>query len=212
MRHRAPGLVLVGGSVQDSAMNERENRIVDIAIELAQQEGFKGVRMREVAARSGCALATLYRHFPSKDDLLLAALNREAQALDRRMRRRPPHGSTPLERIVEHFAAATQTLFRRPALAREILRTAMSDDHELWGKLRPFHRVAGDLVVAALRGDPEATLDQANPDEQKVCQVLQQVWFAALVGGVGGRHRQGEVVSRVETAAELVLRGAKLDT
>ncbi|MEE9278846.1 MAG: TetR/AcrR family transcriptional regulator [Myxococcota bacterium] len=192
-------------------MNEREERIVDTAVELAKDGGFKAVRMREVAALSGCALATLYRHFPRKDDLLLAALNREAQFLDRRMRSKPPAGSTPLERVTAHFDAATKTLFRRPALAREILRAATSDDAELWGKIRAFHQVAGDLVVAALRGDPDASLSNATEEELKVCQVLQQVWFAALVGGVSGRDRPHEVSRRLHTAAELVLRGAKLD-
>ncbi len=192
-------------------MKAREQRIVDTAVKLAKDGGFKAVRMREVAAKSGCALATLYRHFPTKDDLLLAALSREAQALDLRMRRQAPRGKTALERVTAHFDAATQALFRRPAVAREILRAATSDDPELWTKIRAFHGIAGDLVIAALRGDPDATLQDASPQEAKVCQVLHQVWFASLFGGIGGQLKRSEITTRVRTAAELVLHGAELD-
>lgn len=204
-------LVLARAAVQDSRMQNREQRIVDTAVELARDGGFKAVRMREVAAKSGCALATLYRHFPKKDDLVVAALSQEARSLERRMRRQPPRGETALERITAHFAAATQTLFRRPDLAAEILRAAASDDPELWEKVRAFHGIAGDLVIAALRGDPGSTLEEASALEQTVCQVLQQVWFAALFGRLRGQFGDSEVSLRVRRAAELVLRGADLD-
>lgn len=193
-------------------MDAREQRIVQTAVELAESGGFKAVRMRDVAARSGCALATLYRHFPTKDDLLLAALNREAEALDRRMRRRPPRGRTPLARITAHFAAATETLFRRPALAREIVRAATADNSELWRRIRGFHGVAGDLAIAALRGDPQAKLSEGSALERRVSQILYQVWFASLVGAVGGQYPPSEIPRRVRAAAQLVLRGAGLET
>ena len=194
---------------QDGAVSW-ESRIVDTAVDLATNGGFEAVRMRDVAAQSGCALATLYRYFPAKDDLLLAALTREARALERRMRRRAPGGQTALERVTDHFAAATRALFRKPMLAREIVRAATSDA-TLWHRLRALDGLAGDLVIAALRGEPEATLRHATPAELGVCQVLYQVWFAALVGAVSGRHGPTEIARRVRNAAELVLRGAGID-
>jgi AcrR family transcriptional regulator len=50
-------------------------RILDAAAALFTEHGVRGVGVDTVIARSGVAKATLYRHFPSKDDLVLAYLD-----------------------------------------------------------------------------------------------------------------------------------------
>jgi AcrR family transcriptional regulator len=54
-------------------------RILSTAYALFSQRGIRDVGVDEVIARSGVAKATLYRHFPSKDDLVLAFLQRREQ-------------------------------------------------------------------------------------------------------------------------------------
>jgi AcrR family transcriptional regulator len=49
-------------------------RILDNAYELFSRRGIRAVGVDEVISRAGVAKATLYRHFPSKDDLVLAFL------------------------------------------------------------------------------------------------------------------------------------------
>ena len=66
-------------------MEERAQRIVDTAVELAEQGGFVAVRLRDVAAEAVVALGTLYRRFRSKEDLLVAALEIEMTALEERL-------------------------------------------------------------------------------------------------------------------------------
>ena len=61
-------------SERDLETAARRERMVDAAVELAVTGGYESVQMRDVAARAEVALGTLYRHFPSKDHLLLAAL------------------------------------------------------------------------------------------------------------------------------------------
>src|SRR5687767_15794759 len=46
-------------------------RIVAAAIEIADTEGLAGLSMARVAEKLGCATMSLYRHVPSKDDLLV---------------------------------------------------------------------------------------------------------------------------------------------
>ena len=54
-------------------------RILDNAYELFSRRGIRGVGVEEVISRAGVAKATLYRHFPSKDDLVLAFLEQREQ-------------------------------------------------------------------------------------------------------------------------------------
>jgi AcrR family transcriptional regulator len=78
--------------VDTQTPNARE-RIVATAYELFTRRGIRDVGVDEVVERAGVAKATLYRHFPSKDDLVLEFLNeREAQwtidIVERRSRER----------------------------------------------------------------------------------------------------------------------------
>ncbi|WP_446217109.1 TetR/AcrR family transcriptional regulator [Micromonospora sp. IBHARD004] len=55
-------------------------RILDTAFRLFYAHGPRGVGVDTVIAESGVAKATLYKHFPSKDDLVLAYLDKVDQA------------------------------------------------------------------------------------------------------------------------------------
>src|SRR5207248_11031767 len=54
-------------------------RILESAYELFSRRGVKGVGIDEVIERASVAKATLYRHFPSKNHLVLAFLQRREQ-------------------------------------------------------------------------------------------------------------------------------------
>ena len=55
------------------------DRLLDTAYEMFSTRGVRDVGVDEVIERAGVAKATLYRHFPSKDDLVLAFLERREQ-------------------------------------------------------------------------------------------------------------------------------------
>jgi AcrR family transcriptional regulator len=58
-------------------------RILDNAYELFSHRGIRAVGVEEVISRAAVAKATLYRHFPSKDDLVLAFLAQREQVWTR---------------------------------------------------------------------------------------------------------------------------------
>jgi AcrR family transcriptional regulator len=58
--------------------NARE-RILETSYELFSRRGVRDVGIDELIARAGVAKATLYAHFPSKDDLVVAFLERREQ-------------------------------------------------------------------------------------------------------------------------------------
>ncbi len=179
-----------------SVVRERVDRIVATAVELAEAGGFENVRLREVAAVSGVALGTLYRHFRSKEDLLLAALAREIEGLERRNLERPAPGDDALERVTGFFRTATRALCRKPNLARAVLRAVAAGDHDLTEKVTRFHANVATMTIDALREPPLAGAANEPPSarEHAIADVLQSVWFAALVGWAGGLHGQNIVV------------------
>src|SRR3954447_5080881 len=89
----------------------RRERILDAAMELATEGGYDAVQMREVAERADVALGTLYRYFPSKVHLLVAAMGRTFQSLQESVRVDGSDG-TPQERVYRVVAAVTRYLAR----------------------------------------------------------------------------------------------------
>jgi AcrR family transcriptional regulator len=64
----------------ESAVPEKENvrdRILATARELIYREGARAVGIDRIVAESGVAKMSLYRWFPSKDDLIVAVLHEE---------------------------------------------------------------------------------------------------------------------------------------
>jgi AcrR family transcriptional regulator len=84
---------------------QARERILDTAYDLFSHRGIRDVGVDEVIAKAGVAKATLYRHFPSKDDLVLAFLERRDQRwthewLEAEAKRR---GNTPEEQLLAIF-------------------------------------------------------------------------------------------------------------
>ncbi len=64
-------------------------RILDAAYGLFWRQGFLRVSMDDVAARADVTKRTLYQHYPSKDDLMAAALAHSSELAMKRMREFP---------------------------------------------------------------------------------------------------------------------------
>lgn len=51
------------------------DRILDIVATMLETDGYDAVQLREVARRAQSSLATIYKHYSTRDELILAALN-----------------------------------------------------------------------------------------------------------------------------------------
>jgi AcrR family transcriptional regulator len=61
-------------SFKEQMLQAREDAIIQSVNRLLADKGFDGMTVDEVAADVGIAKASLYRHFPSKEDLAAAAM------------------------------------------------------------------------------------------------------------------------------------------
>jgi AcrR family transcriptional regulator len=71
--------VLETGQEAAQVRSSARERILDAAYELFSRRGIRAVGVNEVIERAGVATATLYRHFPSKENLVLAFLDLREQ-------------------------------------------------------------------------------------------------------------------------------------
>src|SRR2546429_9333633 len=88
-----------------AANEETRKRIVDAAIALHAEKGVLGTSWPDIAKRADVALGTVYRHFPSLDQLVPACTSENA------LRTRPPGPriqvglACPVKRISKYVRA-----------------------------------------------------------------------------------------------------------
>jgi len=197
---------------RSTSSRDRGDAILDAAIELAESGGFDHVRQREVAARANVALGTLYKRFRSKEDLLAAAMSREAERLEKKLERRPAHGTTIPTRVSAFFAIATRHICKRPQVAHAMIRAMASGVPEIAAKVAGYQGRMTGLVIAAMRGRGKLEfVDAAGapPTEREMTYafMLLQLWFASLVGWSAGLVVQTTVTDQMSRAAHVLAKG-----
>lgn len=65
-----------GSERKNESPPSARDRILEVAGRLFYREGYRGVGVDRVIAEADVAKATFYKHFPSKDDLIVAWINR----------------------------------------------------------------------------------------------------------------------------------------
>jgi AcrR family transcriptional regulator len=143
---------------------DARERILDSAYELFARKGVRGVGIDEVVERADVAKATLYRHFPSKDDLALAFLARREERWTRawveaEARRR---GATPEERLLAIFDVFDEWFrgaeFEGCSFINVLLETA-DREHALRrasaAHLANIRTIVGELAAEAGLREPE---------------------------------------------------------
>jgi AcrR family transcriptional regulator len=141
-----------------AAPTSARDRLVATADRLFYVHGLRAVGIDRVIAEAGVAKATLYAHFPTKDDLILAALrHRETAVLDFLQAGTARHGGG-----LRGFFAALKDWFGMPGFRGCAFQNATAEladpRHPAAAFVRDFkrrfHACMAELVVAA--GAPPA--------------------------------------------------------
>ncbi len=91
---------------QPKAASEARRRVLETADRLFYQEGLRAVGIDRIIAEAGVAKMSLYKHFPSKDDLILAVLKyREEKVLEFFQTAMERHGKRTKDHLRCFFAA-----------------------------------------------------------------------------------------------------------
>jgi len=200
--------------VTETDEKSRRAKIVDVAIRLAQGRGFDAVGLREVAEQAGVALGSLYRSFSSKEEIIGAAVQAQTERLRRQFDRRPAAGDTALARLDNLFSRMTRALTRRPAFARTVLGAVSTNHPDIAGAVLEHDGETTRIVVAAIRGcsPHQVEVTSYTEEETNVAFLLRHIWFASMVGWSADLYSAKVVLGHVHTAAELLLRGADLES
>ena len=144
-------------------------RIRRAAYELFSRQGVNGVGVDAVIARAGTAKMTLYRHFPSKDELILDFLRRREQLWTEQWLRHESsvRGERPQDQLLAIFDLFSEW-FARPDFEGCAFLTTMMEinqpDHPVFqASVRHLAHIRGylcELAEAAGVADPQRVARQ----------------------------------------------------
>lgn len=118
--------------------------VVTAAVEMADEQGVRGVSMRSLSQRLDVTAMALYKHVADKDDLVGAMIDLLVSGY-----REPEPGSVGLDRVSDRIAAARVTLLVHPWL-REAIESRRSTSVAV---LEHMNAVAGEFVAAGISVD-----------------------------------------------------------
>ncbi|CAM2880042.1 cholesterol catabolism transcriptional regulator KstR [Skermania piniformis] len=192
-------VTLTDSDLSSSAQRKRRRRILDATLALASKGGYDAVQMRAVAERADVAVGTLYRYFPSKVHLLVAALGREFERID--SKRRGPLGDTPHRRMHTLLGQITRSMQRDPLLTEAMTRAFMFADASAAAEVDRVGRFMDRMFAQAMRGDDE------EPTERQlaIARVISEVWLSNLVAWITRRSSPSDVAARLDLAVDLLL-------
>ena len=122
--------------------------LIKAALHILQLKGDSGLTVNDVLLEAGLRTRAFYRHFASKDDLIIAAFAEGAEAEAMRLRRRMASAADPLEGVVAWIDARLELGFDQRVAAN--LRP-LSQEAERAQRRFPAHlKLAFDRMLAPL--------------------------------------------------------------
>ncbi len=144
------------------------DKLIAAAREAFTEDG-SGASLEDIARRAGVGIGTLYRHFPTRQALLVAVYVEEVDALSRSAA--DLSGDPPWEALVGWIHRFVAYLATKQALAEELL-AYRDSDADVFQACRDAMYAGGEPLLARAQ---EAHLVRADTDIAEVVQ---------LVGGI----------------------------
>jgi len=139
-------------SFKEQMLQAREEAIVQTVNRLLAEKGFESMTVDEVAASVGIAKASLYKHFPSKEDLAAAAMVRIVHRTQAFLAALPAE-LPPLEKLrsVARWTMEMQLAGDMPSLPHQnsSLRAALLNNRKYLDGLVAVSDVLGGWIEAA---------------------------------------------------------------
>ena len=177
----------------------RRAKIIEAVVDAIGDVGPESVQMRDVAQRSGVALATAYRYFRSKEHLLAAALEDWQERLTRRtVSAKTSDEQDPLSGVLTYLRRAQRAFSRNPEMTALMLQMMTSTDPDVSATIDRMNRSNADMFARLLHGLPPG-------DVPNLSFALNAILTSAITRMLNGRMSLDESQMRVEWAARALL-------
>jgi AcrR family transcriptional regulator len=204
-------VAVVGGALRTNRGQTRlapRERLLEAAARLFQENGIQATGVDAIIEAAGVAKATFYRHFPSKDDLIVAWLrDPRARWFERVRARAQMSGASPRDEILLYFEATAEWLEHEGYRGCAYLNTPVeiSDPNH---PARLVVRETLDEILAYLRD----RLTAAGYQDVEILAMQLQSLLAGAISLAVARHSGAFALSARDAAKHLLDEAARRQT
>ena len=187
--------------------DSRRREIADAALRVIAEQGLGRFTALAIAREVGVSDAALFRHFQTKDEIVLAAIDRLEEVLFAGF---PPAGRDPLERLGNFFRQRVAVIAEYPGVARLVVSDALAQAAPPAGVARvaEFRRrsvrfIRSCLADAAREGLLAGGIEPAESEVLVIGAILALTQARGLTARSG---QDGALADRTWRALERLLR------
>lgn len=188
-----------GGGLRAATREVVRRKLSDIALDLFVEQGFDAVTIEQVAEGAGISARSVYRYFPTKEDLVIDPPGPYGEFVTEALKARPADEGIMTSLHASYAALmGTREQDRRDKVGMYLLSRSPSlrarniEKHEHWAEmLTPVvssrltgadaHIRARALVQSSLAAFTLALTTWGEPDEERTVQELLLVTFGDLI-------------------------------
>lgn len=192
---------------------DRRQQILDVATELFAAQGFQGTTTRQIAERSRVTEALIFRHFPAKEELYWAVIERKIRAAGPadRMRKNLESAGDDLQVLSTVAAEILERRAKDQTLSRLLLYTAL-ENHRLSHRffriyVAECYEVLAEYVEKRVAEGRFRSMDPLLAARSFLGMVIYHSWVQELFGGK--RYQDFSVQQVSDTVARLWLDGMR---
>ena len=153
----------------------RQERILDAALDVFAAQGYQQATVDDIASTARTSKGGIYFHFPGKDAIFLALLDRSASLLLARVGERVGAESDPIAKVDAALLALVRTFGSHRALARLFLVEARGAGPKFHARLADVQ--SGFIAFLQQQLDEAVAQSLVPPFDTEVAS---QAWFGAL--------------------------------
>ena len=161
--------------VEQARSQTRQRRILEAAERVFSSNGYRQTSVDDIAAACATSKGGVYFHFPNKDAIFLALLNRMAALLRERAERAMAEANGPEAKLDAALRTMLHTFATHRALARLFLVDALGASRESHAAMLAIQAEFVALIERQLR---EAVAEGSLPAVDT--EITSVAWFGAL--------------------------------
>lgn len=151
------------------------DRILNAAVDVVAEHGYSAAGVQEIVELSGTSKGSFYFHFHSKEDMVMALVERMSDKLVSKIQESIKHQPTPLHRVAASIDALLATFFRQRKVAHVLLLNIVGQGKATDKKFLPIRERFSNLVQREL--DAAVQSGQIKPLDTTL---VSQMWVGAI--------------------------------
>ena len=190
---------------------DRKEQILDVATPLFARQGYQGTTTKQIAERARINEALIFRHFPSKDHLYWAVIQRKISTARAReqLREKLNINADDVDLFTEIAAEILERRAKDQSLSRLLLFSAL-ENHKLSSRffrtyVAEYYEVLAGFIRERMDRGEFRKVDPLLAARGFLGMVIYYSWVQELFGGK--RYQKFDVQQVSRTMAEIWLRG-----